>query len=242
MNQPAAEIYRKLHNAQDLFYFNIRIEETDLHIGSVAEIRQQAETAVTKYRNIIKDYIKKNANFAHSMTPLACAENSPAIIKEMCLASQTANVGPMAAVAGAIAQFTGQELSHCSEELIIENGGDIFITGKKDRLIGIYAGDSPFSNKIALKIPAGLMPLGICTSAGTHGHSFSQGKADAAIVISKNTILADALATAFGNRITASADLNDAMEYIKTFADVIGAFAIVEGNIAAYGCVELEII
>ena len=88
-------------------------------------------------------------------------------------------VGPMAAVAGAIAEFVGEELLAYSPEVIIENGGDIYIKSLKKRVVGIYAGNSPLTGKIGLEIEGKETPIGICTSSGTVGHSLSFGRADA---------------------------------------------------------------
>ncbi len=124
------------------------------------------------------------------------------IVKTMAEAAEKAGVGPMAAVAGAIAEYVGRELLPFSREVIVENGGDIFLKTQKTRSIGIYAGESsPFTGKLALRIEPKDTPLGICTSAGTVGHSLSFGKCDAAILVSPSASLADAAATAVGNLI-----------------------------------------
>ena len=233
-------IYRKLHNAPDLIYFRVCVDETDLHIGARDNISSKIEVAAIKYRQIVKDHIKIYPEFLTSHSPIT--ENSDKdIIKEMCRAAKLADVGPMAAVAGAVSQFIGSEFTEYAD-LIIENGGDIFLKSTKDRIIGIYAGNSPFSNKIALKIPADKTPLGICTSSGTFGHSFSYGCADAVVVVAKNTCLADSLATSIANKIKISSDLEKAVEYAKTFSEVISVTAILGSDIAVWGEFELTAI
>ena len=117
-------------------------------------------------------------------------------MKQMIEAGQKAGVGPMAAVAGAIAECVGRELLAFSPEIIIENGGDIYLKCLKKRVVGIFAGKSPLTGKIGLEIDAKDTPLGVCTSSGTVSHSLSFGKADAAVAIAPSATLADAAATA----------------------------------------------
>ncbi len=120
----------------------------------------------------------------------------------MAAAAQTAGVGPMAAVAGAIAECVGRELLEFSPEVIVENGGDIFLKVSHRRTVGIFAGDSPLTGRIGIQIEARDTPLGVCTSSGTVGHSLSFGRADAVVVLAPAAALADAAATAIGNRVS----------------------------------------
>jgi ApbE superfamily uncharacterized protein (UPF0280 family) len=104
-------------------------------------------------------------------------------VREMADATREVGVGPMAAVAGAIAESVGKELLPYSDEVIVENGGDIFLKTSKERFIGVYAGKSKFTKKIAFSILPDETPLGVCTSSGTVGHSLSFGYADGRRVI-----------------------------------------------------------
>jgi hypothetical protein len=145
----------------------------------------------------------------------------------------------MAAVAGAIAEFVGKELLKYSGQLIIENGGDIFIKTDKERTIMIYAGDSPLSNKVFIKIKPEDMPAGVCTSSGTVGHSLSFGKADACVIIAQSAVLADAVATAACNRIKEKKDIAPSLEFAISIKGVRGAIAILGKNLGSMGNVEL---
>ena len=108
------------------------------------------------------------------------------------------------------------------------------------RQVGIYAGEhSPFTGKLAVQIPKHLLPLGICTSSGTVGPSFSYGKADAAIILAKNTALADAVATATANRIQTTADLVMAAEFASGVSGVLGVLVLKEDKMAALGEIQL---
>jgi len=161
------------------------------------------------------------------------------IIKDMRQAAQKCGVGPMAAVAGAIAQYVGQDLSKLSREIIVENGGDIYIKSNKERIIGVYAGDSPLSGKIGIRIKPEDCPLGVCTSSGKIGHSLSFGRADAVVIISKSAVLADAAATAIGNMVKKVEDIQRGVNTAKNIEGVSGVLVIMEDKLGAWGNIEL---
>ena len=145
----------------------------------------------------------------------------------------------MASVAGAIAEFVGYDLLDFSPEIIVENGGDIFIKSAKQRLIGIYAGSSPLTGKIGLEINGQDTPLGICSSSGTVGYSLSYGKADAVIVLSRCTPLADAAATAIGNLILKSGDIAAGIEFAKSIDGLLGTVIIKDDDMGLWGEVKI---
>jgi len=157
----------------------------------------------------------------------------------MAEAAQKAGVGPMASVAGAMAEFVGNELLAFSPEIIVENGGDIYLKSLKKRIVGIYAGKSPLNGKIGLEINGQDTPLGICTSSGTVGHSLSYGKADAVIVLSKSATLADAAATAVGNLINQPADIASGIEFAKGIKGLEGVLIIKDDKIGLWGEVRI---
>jgi hypothetical protein len=167
------------------------------------------------------------------------AEDAPKIVKEMAEAGQKAGVGPMAAVAGAIAECVGRELMRFSPEVIVENGGDIFLNTLKPRLVGVYAGGSPFTGKIALQIEAEETPLGICTSSGTVGHSLSFGRADAVIVLSPSAAIADAVATAIGNLIKNAADIPKGINFAQGIPGLKGILIIKDDKLGLWGRVRI---
>ena len=145
----------------------------------------------------------------------------------------------MAGIAGAMAGYVGAGLRSRSNEAIVENGGDIFIFSRKERRLGVYAGDSPLSGKVALKVGPCDEPLGICTSSGTVGHSKSFGRADAALVISPDIILADCAATAVGNCVNSEDDLDAAIGFAKSVPGITGALIIIGARMAVWGDVRL---
>ena len=232
-------VYRHWVKDKDLVSFNVVVKETDLYIRASSDLEAEARKLVTKYRNLLERYIAQHPSFLTSLEPVAVTDNAPAIVSEMAKAAGKAGVGPMAAVAGAIAEFVGRELLALSPEVIIENGGDIYIKSLRKRRIGIYAGKSPLSGKIALEISAEETPLGICTSSGTVGHSLSFGKADAAIVLSPSATLADAAATAIGNIVLQPADIPRGIELARSIDGVSGAIIIKDDKMGLWGEVKL---
>jgi ApbE superfamily uncharacterized protein (UPF0280 family) len=231
--------YRNLFKGMNLTFFDVMLYETDLRIGAERNLHDEAYQIVAEYRNELEEYIKIHPEFLTSLEPIRPEGNPPYIIKKMCEAAQKAGVGPMAAVAGAISELVGTRLLEYSKEVIVENGGDIFIKTGIVRKVGIFAGSSPLSEKIALNITPEQTPLGICTSSGTIGHSLSFGKADAAVIISKDTFLADAVATATGNMVKSAADIEKGLEFASGIEGVQGALVIVGDKMGVWGNVKL---
>lgn len=218
--------YRHWIKGGDLVSFNVIVKETDLYIRASTNLRRKALRLVIKYRDILERYISQYPAFLTSLQPLPVDDNAPRIVKAMSEAASRAGVGPMASVAGAIAEFVGTELLAFSPEVIVENGGDIYLRSLEKRVVGIYAGPSPLTGKIGLEIAGTDTPIGICTSSGTVGHSLSFGKADAVVVLSKSAILADAAATAIGNLIKQPTDIPDGIELAKGIEGVLGVIII----------------
>ena len=232
-------IYRYWIKDSDLVSFNITEKQTDLYIRARRNLKDKALKSLQKHRAILERYIGKHPLFLTTLEPYQIEENAPTIIKEMAGASWVAGVGPMAAVAGAIAEAVGKDLLDFSSEIIVENGGDIFLKISKKRLIGIYAGQSPFTGKIALEIKPGETPSGISTSSGTIGHSLSLGSADAVIILSPSASLADAAATAIGNMVKVADDIPDAIDKAQNIARLHGIVIIAGDKIGAWGRVKI---
>jgi ApbE superfamily uncharacterized protein (UPF0280 family) len=231
--------YRRIITGKDLVSFEIEIKETNLYIRATSNLKTKALRLTHKYRNQLEGYIARHPEFATSFVPLPVQGDEPAIVKAMLEAGLKAGVGPMASVAGAIAEFVGLELLHFSPEIIIENGGDIYLKSLQKRVVGIYAGESPLSGQIGLEIEHQETPLGICTSSGTVGHSVSLGKADAVVIISPSAILADAAATAIGNRVRKESDIVPGLESAKEIPGVTGVIIIKGDKIGSWGDVRL---
>lgn len=208
-------------------------------VRALCDLSHEAEILVQTFRGQLREHIAVQDEFLTSLTPVKKLDGIPAIVEKMYWASELAQVGPMAAVAGAIAESTGRALLEKSEEMIIENGGDIWLALKFPGTIGLYAGRSPFSSKIGIMVRPEQTPMGICTSSGTVGHSLSFGKADAVTICAMDAALADAVATATCNRIIREDDLEPAVNFALSITGVTGAIAIFDDKIAAKGDIEL---
>ena len=234
--------YRDSFKGENLTFFNVSVFETDLCIGATCNLHDIAIKSVSFYREQLETFIRDYPDFLTSLLPWKAPENSPVIIRQMCSAAEKAGVGPMAAVAGAFSELSGRELLKYSDEVIVENGGDIFMSTKNNRKVGIYAGNSPLSQRLAVEITPDMSPFGICTSSGTVGHSLSYGKADAALIISGDTFLADAVATAMGNRVKKPEDIEEALAFASKIQGVRGALIIIDEKMGAWGDIRLSAI
>lgn len=231
--------YRNLVKGQDLIPFVVEVQETDLYIRAWQNLATEAEECVQKCRAIVEDYIAREPEFETSLKSVNVPDDSPTIVREMAEAAARVGVGPMAAVAGAIAEAVGRELLGFSPEVIVENGGDIFLSTRTQRRIAIHAGDSPVSYRIAIEVAPEKTPLGVCTSSGTVGHSLSFGNADAVTVLSRSTALADAAATAVGNLINDEKDIPKGIEFARNIAGLEGVLIIVGEKLGVWGDVRL---
>jgi ApbE superfamily uncharacterized protein (UPF0280 family) len=231
--------YRGWIQNSGLITYEVLLKESDLHIGTVTDLSREAKQLVKKYRGLLEDYIRRQPAFAASLLPVPIETDAPAIVQEMARASQLADVGPMAAVAGAISQFVGEDLAVLSPEVIIENGGDIYLRSTRPRVIAIYAGSSPLSGRIGLEIQPEDMPLGICTSSATVGPSLSFGHADAAVAVASSAILADAAATAIGNAVITPEDVDTGLKVAQSISGLRGAVVVIGDRIGAWGRIKL---
>jgi len=234
--------YRDWVNADDLHLMHIIARETDLQILTNKPVPKEfIEERIRQYRWDIENYISRDRRFLVALKPINVELTAPAIIKTMAEAGKVANVGPMATVAGAIAEYLGRDLLKAGyKDVIIENGGDIFLKSRKTRSIGIYAGKAKLWNTLKIKIKAKDTPVGVCTSSGTVGHSLSFGCADSIIIISKNTAMADAIATATGNLVNSKKDLQKAIDFARSIKGVLGIVIILKNNMVSWGKVELS--
>jgi len=224
-----------------MFQFHAAVEETDVIIYSDKPVdRDYCIERLRLYRRQIKAYIGRDERFLTALKPISVEPTASPIVQDMAIAARNADVGPMAAVAGAIAQRLGSDLlSHGCSRVIVENGGDIFLKTSSPLTVGLFAGESVFSGRIRLRLEATHMPCGICTSSGTVGHSLSFGMADAAVIIATNAALADAVATATCNRILTADDCSGAIGFAKAICGVKGVLIAINNTIASWGDITL---
>jgi len=219
--------------------FRVAVSTTDLYIRADRDLSAEARGAVLRLRGELEAHIREVPAFASALSPLEIPrEGLPPLLDAMCRAGLAAGVGPMAAVAGAIAGAVGRELRRWSREVLVENGGDLFLDLEEETVVGLFAGPSPFSGRLGLRVTPEDTPLGVCTSSGTVGPSLSYGCADAATAIAPDPALADAVATALGNRVRGHGDLQSAVEWALNVPGIRGAVAILGERLAAAGAVE----
>jgi ApbE superfamily uncharacterized protein (UPF0280 family) len=233
--------YRKINDDGMLLSSHVVVKETDLHILAPVDVVEAANHLTIQYRNQLENYLARLPAFIEALSPLEDDPTAPPMIREMLKAALVAGVGPMAAVAGVIAEYVGQGLlarDDCGE-IVVENGGDIFMKRLNDSTVAIFAGESPLSYKIGVRIPAKSMPTGICTSSGTVGHSLSLGRADSVTVISQSTALADAAATRLGNEVGRAGGIGPALELAAKIPGLNGVLIVVGEELGAWGQIEL---
>ena len=232
--------YRSWIKDDGLISFEVIEKETDLHISALSNLEAKARAAVLTYRNELEEYIKSDRSLLVSLDPVSVSPEAPGIVRIMARAAAKAGVGPMAAVAGAMAELVGRDLMKYSGEIIVENGGDIFMKISRKTVIGIYAGeDSPFTGKLAIEVDPKDDGIGIATSSGTVSHSLSFGKADAVVIISEDASLSDAVATATGNILKTSADIEKSIDFARSIEGVTGILVAIRDKIGNWGEIRL---
>lgn len=226
--------------------FSIGYMETDLWIGVDLEhyrtdMEDYALNITRELRTCLEVYIKNNPEYLVSLIPCRTGPNAPDIAVKMAGAAARASVGPMAAVAGAFAQEIGNALERAYglEEIIVENGGDIYVNTKKPVTLSVYAGDCALSGNVGIEIPPRLFPAGICTSSATLGHALSFGSADAVTVICKDAALADAYATRFCNAVRSGKDISRVLHLSSYHRDIIAILIIADDELGIRGGVKL---
>ena len=241
--------YRTQFNTERFTGFEISYLETDLWIGVnpgafQLEMKNVAFAKIKSLRYKFDEYIQLEPFFKKSLKPFQPTGIAPAEAVEMAVAAEKAGIGPMSAVAGLFAREVGEEIlkNFSVEELIVENGGDIYVLLKSELTLSVFAGDSILSERIGLVIPSEKQKLGICTSAGTVGPSLSYGKADAVVVICEDVLLADAFATAFGNKVKSAADVEKVIKYSEKYPEILSLLIICEDKIGIRGDYEMRVL
>ncbi|MBA5941760.1 MAG: UPF0280 family protein [Methanophagales archaeon] len=205
-----------------------------------------AKEEIVRRRRELERFVRWHPYFLVALEPYqyqrdeAEKEEVPEIVERMIAAAEKVGIGPMSAVAGTLAEFACEAMLNAGAiYAMVDNGGDIALINDREVLVGIYAGESQFSNKIALRIKPRASPcpslIGICTSSGTVGHSISFGTADAATVISTSASLADAAATALCNTIIDAQSIPEAFRVIAHVEGIEGALVIYRDMLATWG-------
>ena len=236
--------YRSRFSNDGRRWFCVKFLESDLWIGVDsgsyrASMEDEVYAFLVDLRRQMDAYLLMDPSYKAALTPYDAGLEAPDILKEMSRVSHKTGIGPMSAVAGAVAKHVADFLG--TKEVIVENGGDIYAKATSDMDISVFAGQSPLSEKVGLHIPAAAFPCGICTSSGTVGPSLSLGRADAMMIVCKDVLLADSYATAMANRIQSVNDLQPVIESIQAIPEILGALAVKDDKLAVCGLYELRL-
>ena len=235
--------------------FLVSFRETDLWIGvdrasvrpgMLSEMRTAALRKIRKLRAELEAWELGHAGFFESFDPVpevSNAEDAPESVRIMIAATSAAGVGPMASVAGAFARLVGEQLKRDfgPHELVVENGGDLWMSFECPLDIAVFAGRSPLSGRIGIRLPSRLSPCGVCTSSGTVGPSLSFGKADAAMVLCGDAALADAWATAAGNMVATARDIERALATTAGAPGVLSVIIVKDDQMGIQGILPLQV-
>lgn len=241
MNAYHERTYRRLSTGMGLASCTVTVRESDLFISGDRDLSDPARRSLVKHRHVIEQYGKAFPVFYSSLAPIHEPSLSPKIVKTMLWASRAAGVGPMASVAGALAEQVARDLNEHSRNVIVENGGDVYlILEQGEARVSVFAGPSPLSGKITIVLAADRTPCAVCTSSATVGPSLSLGNADAVCVLSSSGALADAAATALANHVKNKGDIRRVIEMAKMIDGVRGVVIIIDDAMGAWGDVTLE--
>jgi len=225
-------------NSNSNCVFNVKLDTTDLHIVAQKNLYDEAYSIVKSLREKIETHINKRPEFLYSLSPLSFDEGCDDLILDMYRAAESAGVGPMAAVAGAIAEYTGKYLLQFSQEVIVENGGDVWMKVVSPAIAGIFTHNIYFKDKLWIKLKPLSTPCSVCTSSATLGHSLSFGKADAVTVVALSGALADAVATATCNMVQDESSMEKAIDFALAIEGVKGCVVVYRDKLAAKGEIE----
>lgn len=242
-------LYRGEMNRERFRFIQVIHHESDLLLGLPHKctdpgIIECAENELIRLRQLLLEYSEKDPRFLTSLDPIDPVNgiNESEELGCMIRCGKRTGTGPMSAVAGLFAQEVGRKIvdSFGALEVVVENGGDLYLRNEVELVSVIHAGESALSDKMAFVLPAG--EWGICTSSGTMGHSFSRGRADAVTVIATSAPLADSWATAIANRIAGAGDMERELDAVSRIPEILACSIIVEGQIGIRGEMEVKLL
>jgi len=233
------DIYRNKISAEGKYSFRLDYKHSGLFIICDRDIGSELEEPVRSFYADIETVIAGWPTFEKSLVPLKARDHYPPVVKDMCLAGEVFNVGPMASIAGALCDHLAKSIGRRCNFLMIENGGDVYIKSSSPLEVGIFTKNSYFKDKLTLLIEVGQTPCGICSSSGSFGHSLSFGKSDLVTVLSGNAIQADAAATAIANTIKCEEDIDAAITRFKKYSQIKGLIIIKNKRIGLWGRLQL---
>jgi ApbE superfamily uncharacterized protein (UPF0280 family) len=229
--------YRAEVSPTGLDCYRVALGESDLYVCTLGRLEEEAAISLAAHRRELEEYLKAHVTFGTSFRPVPAAGDPPAIVVDMASAAVLYDVGPMASVAGAIAQYVGTDLLNSSGEVIVENGGDLFLAGTGTRNVRVFAGEG--APEVNLKLRCRPDGVGLCTSSASIGPSVSLGNTEAVTVLAGTATLADAAASAIGNRVLGPDDIPAALEFAKGLDRVEGVLVVAGGSVGIQGELEL---
>jgi ApbE superfamily uncharacterized protein (UPF0280 family) len=191
---------------------------------------------IVHQRRVLEDYINRHPEFRHSFEPIELRTDAPEIALRMARAAGLVGVGPMAAVAGAMAQCAAEAaIGAGAVEAIVENGGDIYLQAAEPVIIGLGTVTAELAGQLAFSLQPRDTPISICSSSGQMGHSESRGRCDLATVVSKDAALADAAATQAANLVMTVKDVDSALKRIASIEGIEGVVIIQNDRVGLAG-------
>jgi len=223
---------------KNLFKQAFRLKESDCTI--IADREDGIETAASSIKSnlkLLEEYIKAHPQFLFSLNPVAVEDGAPEVARLMAQASEKAGVGPMAAVAGVLADLAVQDMvNRGCKVAVVEDGGEVAALSDQPIDIAFAAGDEPLSREMGFRLKE--FPVGVATSSGRFSHAFSFGDADAVTVFAVDAGLADAAATAVANLISGdnvSGVIKLGIERALSINGVKGVFILYRGTVGKAG-------
>lgn len=234
------EYRRSFRARQGEVAFQAAVEQSDLWIVARSDLTAEALQALHAVRGELKAYLVLHPEYAASLEPVEVPPGVSGVVREMADAARICGVGPMAAVAGAVAQAVAQALLPRSPDVLVENGGDIFMHSTRERAVALLA-DPGSGAHLGLRLAACAFPLSVCSSSASIGHSLSLGRGELVTVLADSGAMADAAATALCNMIRTARDLERVLAAAQAWTahGLRGVFAQGGGKIAAWGEIEL---
>lgn len=220
--------------------FQVVVEQTDLWIVAERDLSRTVHALVNECRGLLSAYIAWHPEFLTSLRPVDVGPEAPDIVRDMARAGQACGVGPMAAVAGAVAQWVARRCVKQSPNLLVENGGDLYLCSTRERVVGLLT-DPSRSMGLGLRLSPSDFPCSVCSSSATIGHSLSLGQGDLVVTRAKSAALADAAATALNNLLAGPQDLGPVMDQAGSLASqgLDGVFAQCGEEVGVWGKMEL---
>lgn len=186
---------------KNLFREDFTLKETrGAVISDRADAVDVAIASIRHQRAQLDRYVRGHPRFLYSLEPVP-ASGGPTVAQRMAEAAERAGVGPMAAVAGVLADLAVEAMVNAGAKVaVVEDGGEASAVSDRPVDIALLAGDSPLSKRLGFRLER--FPMGVATSSGRFSHALSLGDAEAVTVFATTAGLADAAATAAGNLVT----------------------------------------